>query len=406
MFIKNEDFVDRRSKSLIAPVLLALALSMGVPSGDIMAQAKVSSPVSFKKQVLATDFISEGIAVGDVNNDGLSDILSGAYYFLAPDWKRHELTTPIAFQANGGYSNSFVNYTLDVNQDGWMDFIRLDEPGKEAVWYENPKGASGHWKKHLIHPYAGNETPLIVDVNGDGRSDLLFNDPDALEIVWFKAPVEKGDTQWTKIVISSDPEIGTHKYTHGLGYGDINGDGFNDVIIKDGWWQGSSNPEKENWTFNKASFGEDCAHMLVFDVNEDGLNDVITSSAHKHGIWWHEQVKNENGEISWETHEIYSQFSQTHGLSLEDINKDGHPDLVTGKRYFAHNGHDPGAHDPAVLYWFEFKPGKSPFWTPHEIDNDSGIGIHLVVEDVNKDGLLDIVVANKKGVHYFEQEDR
>src|SRR5690606_22009813 len=170
MFIKNEDFVDRRSKSLIAPVLLALALSMGVPSGDIMAQAKVSSPVSFKKQVLATDFISEGIAVGDVNNDGLSDILSGAYYFLAPDWKRHELTTPIAFQANGGYSNSFVNYTLDVNQDGWMDFIRLDEPGKEAVWYENPKGASGHWKKHLIHPYAGNETPRSEEYTSELQS--------------------------------------------------------------------------------------------------------------------------------------------------------------------------------------------------------------------------------------------
>lgn len=370
---------------------------------DTIGQNSKPGSVSFEKHVLTTEFISEGVAVGDVNNDGLIDIIAGAYYFTAPDWERHELAPPQSFKADGGYSNSFVNYALDVNQDGWIDFIRIDEPGKEAVWYENPKGEAGHWRKHLIHEYAGNETPIIADINGDGRLDLIFNDPVAQEVLWFKAPVVKGQTEWTKNVISDDSDLGTHKYTHGLGYGDINGDGFNDVIIKDGWWQGSSDPEQNNWKFNEADFGEDCAHMVVLDVNGDGLNDVISSSAHNYGIWWHEQIKEKDGIISWKRHGIYDKISQTHALELKDINNDGHPDLITGKRYFAHNGHDPGALEPAVLYWFEFKPGKEPTWIPHEIDNDSGVGIHLVVEDINKDGLLDIVVANKKGVHYFEQ---
>ena len=88
---------------------------------------------------------------------------------------------------------------------------------------------------------------------------------------------------------------------------------------------------------------------------------------------------------------------------MQDINGDGYPDLITGKRYLAHNGNDPGAMEPAVLYWFEFKPGKMPKWIPHEIDNNSGVGLNFVVEDVNNDGSPDIVVANKKGVHYFEQ---
>ncbi|HMH32390.1 MAG TPA: VCBS repeat-containing protein, partial [Puia sp.] len=88
---------------------------------------------------------------------------------------------------------------------------------------------------------------------------------------------------------------------------------------------------------------------------------------------------------------------------MADINGDGYSDLVTGKRYFAHNENDPGAFEPAVLYWFEYKPGKTPAWIPHLIDEDSGVGLQVVVSDMNGDGLADIVVCNKKGLFFFEQ---
>ena len=79
------------------------------------------------------------------------------------------------------------------------------------------------------------------------------------------------------------------------------------------------------------------------------------------------------------------------------------PDLVTGKRFYAHQGHDPGGKEPAVLYWFEFsRAGGKPTWTPHQIDDDSGIGTQFTVADVNGDGKLDIVTSNKKGTFVFE----
>lgn len=193
------------------------------------------------------------------------------------------------------------------------------------------------------------------------------------------------------------------KFTHGLGFGDVNLDGRSDVLIKEGWWEAPANPRQANWKFHAAGWGEDCSQMYPMDLDGDSDQDIISASAHKYGIWWHEQVKSNSGEATWIRHEISKEFSQTHSLALADINGDGQADLVTGKRYFAHNGHDPGAREPAVLYWFEFKPGKKPVWIPHKIDDNSGVGLHVVARDITGDERVDIITANKKGVFLFEQ---
>ena len=366
------------------------------------------SAVSFKKHELTKKFIAEGAAMGDVNNDGKKDVLSGAYWFEAPDWKAHELAKPDSFIVNGGYSDSFLDFVMDVNQDGWIDLIRIDWPGKAAVWHENPKNKTGYWRTHIIHSSVGNESPQLVDVDGDGRMDLLCNDPTAKKVIWLHSP-NKGDTAWEKYIISNDEKRATHMYTHGLGYGDINGDGRKDVLVKDGWWEGpkegpAKHPKEADWIFHPADLGQECSQMYVMDLNGDRLNDVLSASAHDYGIWWHEQGKDAQGNATWTHHEIDKSFSQTHGLAIKDINGDGNVDFVTGKRYFAHNGKDPGEFEPAVIYWFEYKPGKTPAWVRHEIDNDSGLGLHVTVEDINDDGLPDIVTGNKKGVRIFTQE--
>ena len=114
---------------------------------------------------------------------------------------------------------------------------------------------------------------------------------------------------------------------------------------------------------------------------------------------WHEQTPD-----GFTTHTIDDTLSQTHAVCLVDINGDGLKDFVTGKRWWAHMGKDPGSDQPALVVWYELsrKDGR-PQWTRHQIDDDSGVGTQFEVADVNGDGLLDVVTSNKKGVYYFEQ---
>jgi hypothetical protein len=384
-------------------VLTNGCVSSGNATSKNGGKAGTSGEVSFTKEVLTDEFIAEGVAVGDVNRDGKTDVLAGAYWFEAPNWQKHKLAPPQKFFYDKGYSNAFVSQAMDVNLDGWVDFVRIGFPGKEAVWYENPRKKEGHWPEHKIHDAVGNESAGFADVDGDGKLDLIGSNSAVGQMTWFKSPVSKNNLSWQKFTVSKEKSPGSEPFSHGLGLGDINKDGRNDFLIKEGWWEAPANPQQPDWAFHPANLGEACAQMYAYDFDQDGDQDVVSSSAHSLGIWWYEQSQNEQGSPQWNKHLISDKFTQTHGLALVDINSDGNPDLVTGKRYFAHMGKDPGEFEPPVLYWFEFKPGKNPVWVPHLIDDNSGVGVHVVTQDITRDGLTDIIVANKKGVFVFKQ---
>ena len=364
----------------------------------------VVGQVRFRKIVVDKTFRAEGVAVGDVNNDGKADILAGDVWYAAPDWKMHEVRPVGQYDGSKGYSNCFANFAQDVNGDGWVDSIVIGLPNGPCLWYENPKNKPGHWKQRMVVNSACNETPIFVDLLGKGNPVLVFAVRPKGLMAWFSVPNDL-EGLWDMHVIAAGPDApGTKMYSHGLGVGDVNGDGRNDVLIKEGWWEAPEDRTDSNWKFHPANLGPDCADILVYDVDDDGDSDVITSSAHNYGIWWFEQLAGADGS-TFKQHVISEKYSQPHAIRLIDINGDGIKDLVTGKRHFAHQGKDPGGKDPAMLYWFELRrpqKGKVEF-SMHVIDDDSGVGTQFEVIDINGDGRPDIVTSNKKGVHVFLQ---
>ena len=366
----------------------------------------VYGQVRFRKIIVDETFRAEGVAVGDVNHDGKTDILAGDVWYAAPNWQMHEIRPVGQYDGSKGYSNCFANFAQDVNGDGWVDSIIIGMPGEPCWWYENPKNKPGHWKQRMVVNSACNETPLFVDLLGNGKPVLVFAVRPKGLMAWFSVPNDL-DGLWDMHIIAGPDAPGTERYSHGLGAGDVNGDGRNDVIIKEGWWEAPEDPTQNNWEFHQAKLGPNCADMLVYDVDNDGDGDVITSSAHDYGIWWFEQQPGTTGP-QFEQHLIFKEFSQTHAIRLVDVDDDGVKDLVTGKRYFAHQGKDPGGHEPAVLYWFELRrpqKGRVEF-IPHKIDDSSGVGTQFEITDLNGDGRPDIVTSNKKGVHVFLQRRR
>jgi hypothetical protein len=367
-----------------------LGLSLGAAAVCIVgANPSWTDDVQFKKVVLDTRFVSEGAAVGDVNKDGKLDIMAGNAWYEAPDWTPHEIAPVKEYDPKLAWSNSFNNWAADLNGDGWVDQIVIGRPGSAAVWRENPKGEAGPWKVHTIWRSACNESPLYVDLLGTGQKVLVMG-YDTTRMAWLE-PAEDPYAEWICHDVSELNGAGSGRYWHGLGAGDITGDGRNEIITKDGYYTPPADPCSELWTFVNADLGDDCAHMFVLDSDEGG---VLSTSAHNRGVWWFRQTA-----AGFKKTTIDDQISVTHAAEMvrlgDSIN------LITGKRKWGHPpGVDPGSEEAHLVVRYEFQDGK---WVRHIIDEDSGVGTQFEVSDVNGDDRLDIVTSNKNGVFLFVQ---
>ncbi|MCI0537531.1 MAG: VCBS repeat-containing protein [Verrucomicrobiales bacterium] len=420
-----------------SPLLL---FAMG--SATLSATAADYTLHSFKKFHLDKYYWSEGANFGDLNQDGRPDAISGPYWWEAPDFtRRHEIYPPRTtfkvkqddgteatlpgFEGGLGKKNAystdnFFTFVHDFNGDRWEDVLTYGLPGTPAYVYFNPKGKEQHWERHQVFDAVDNESPTFVDVTGDGRPEIVCNFGGAFG---FASPDWKSVTaKWPFTAISGHGDW--QRFTHGLGVGDVNRDGRPDILDRAGWWErptlaGTASP----WTRHPAPFSPGGgAQMYAYDVNGDGLNDVITSvAAHGYGLAWYEQLRarDSDGNPGFKGHVFMNKepkenrygiaFSQLHAVELVDLDGDGLKDIITGKCFWAHGPTgDPDPRAPAVLYWFQLVRGKDGTidWVPHLIDDDSGVGRQIGVADANGDTHPDLIIGNKKGTFVFLHETR
>jgi len=403
---------------------LSIALLSSLSASSLSAKELPLTTVGFKKIQLLDKYITEGASIGDINADGKPDVVAGQLWWQGPDFKKSFSYAPVKFYPIKGpgltaYSNNFFTFPDLLTKDKWTDILKVGIPSKPAHLAVNPGEKpfpSNNSKETCTHCKAQdhicNESPQYLNVLGKGNQLLAYS----RNHITLAEPDTDPTKPW-KVYNISPKDGALQMYTHGLGAGDINGDKIPDILEKRGWWQQPKDWDRKTpWKFYPYPFApkQGGAQMFAYDIDGDGDNDVVTAlNAHSWGLAWYEQVK-EGDKITIKKHTVMTDkpegnpygvcFSQPHAMSCIDIDGDGIKDIVTGKCFYAHNGRDPGAEQPAVLYWFRTVRSKEGAeLIPYQIDDNSGVGRQISTGDINGDGKMDIVVGNKKGVFAFIQ---
>ena len=384
-------------------------------------------------------FYAEGSTTGDFDGDGDVDIAAGAVWFEGPHFQTSYPFASVRDFPRFGYSDAFFHHAADFDRDGDDDILVIGFPGQPARLYLNPRNDSSdadstsdsqtsspvQWPVFEVASKIDNESPAICDVDGDGRVEIVCGRNGQYGMYVAGQSVTE---PWRWIGVTQ-PGACEGKFTHGLGIGDVDGDGRQDVfdrrdvwIQPDGFSLDSSEPVSEaSWqrrVWRPDEPGRGGCQIYAVDVDEDGDADVVTvDDAHGYGLAWYEA----DGDFPMQRHVIMGAsstdhphgvtVSQMHAMAIADIDRDGRWDLVTGKRPLAHNGRDPGGLQEPDLYWFERRIDESRSghrditFVPHLIDRDSGVGTELKVADVDGDNRPDVISSNKLGLVVHRQQD-
>jgi hypothetical protein len=379
---------------------------------------------NFQMQRVNEFYYGWSAASADFDHDGKPDIVSGPFIYFGPDFMRSREIYPAQIvNASTNYSSEdWVQLASDFTGDGWADVLTTShaDGGKVgAVLYVNPKGESRRWEKYTVVAPIDSEETLLADVDGDGKPELIYIGGGYMS--YAKPDPSNPTGKW---VVHQVSEHGPWP-AHGIGAGDINGDGRVDIVGAYGWWeQPAQGGSDAKWKYHPEPFGRwgrtsaGGAKIGVYDVNGDGLADVVTSmQAHGWGISWFEQKKSASGEITFVPHVVMGRtphesaggvvFTEPHASTIADVDGDGIPDFVVGKRYWSHldDFYDPDPYGAPVLYVYrtvrdKSAPGGARF-EPELVHNYSGGGSDVLAKDLNGDGVIDLVTSTRSGTYIF-----
>jgi hypothetical protein len=354
--------------------------------------------IAFLRHEVAPQAQFTAVAAFDVNKDGRIDIVCGSHWYEAPDWRPHFIRE---VEVYGGRLDGYAHLPYDVNSDGWTDIVTVNYRSRSIKWIEHPGAPLGPWTTHVVDQPDNMETGRLYDVDGDGRLDVLPNGirhPTWWSLVPAPDFQNGAEPRWLRHDLP--PEVAGH----GIGFGDINGDGRGDVVGPLGWAEAPQDRRGQAWHWHSEfDLGSASIPILVVDVDEDGDCDLVFARAHDFGVYWLEQKTSTEADRQWVRHAIDTGIAGAHSPLWADLDRDGREELIVGKRHLAHEGRDPGEYDVKAVYRYQFDPATRTWrkwlisWNEHV-----ALGLDPKVLDLDGDGDLDLVAADRDGLYWLE----
>ncbi len=187
----------------------------------------------FRMQRINDFYYGWSAAAADINRDGTLDIVSGPFYYLGPDYRvSREIYPSKTSNVGTEYTPAMVEFAYDYTGDGWPDVLVAN--GRPMSLYVNPKGELRRWDKYDVLPTITSEIAIFKDIDGDGKPDAVFVGGGA--VCWASPDPADATKPWIVHQVS-DQGYGIPNAQHGIGAGDINGDGRVDIVSPAGWWE-------------------------------------------------------------------------------------------------------------------------------------------------------------------------